>query len=150
MESLGGCQFSCGATLDTWKGIIDGVYFSELSVTNKEMTKTPDMTEKLGSLLEVGSMLPGRLGYNNLRRMWGWLVPPVTGNYTFWIASDENGELWLSINDDPTNKVRACYAPTSVGHNRDWYLYPQQQSTLIPLDAGQAYYFEVCDARLLC
>jgi hypothetical protein len=142
MESLGGCQFTCGATLDTWEGINNGIYFSELSVTNK-LTKTPDKTERLGSLLEAPPM-----GDNNGRRMWGWLVPPVTGDYTFWIAADDYGEFWLSINDDPANKVRACFAPTLAAYDRDWYQYPQQQSTLIQLIAGQSYYFEVCVTRL--
>jgi len=137
MESLGGCQFSCGATLDTWEGIVDGIYFSDVSVTNT-LIKTPDKTERLGSLLEAPP-----IGDNFCSRMWGWLIPPVTGDYTFWIASDDNGEFWLSIDDDPANRVRACYASHAVANKRDWYFFPQQQSKLIPLVAGQAYFYEV-------
>ena len=39
-------------------------------------------------------------------RMRGYITAPATGNYTFWIAGDDNSELWLSLNDNPANKVR--------------------------------------------
>ena len=117
---------------------MDGIYFSDLSVTNT-LTKTPDKTERLGSLLEAPSNVCDAYG----SRMWGWLVPPVTGDYTFWIAPDNNGEFWLSIDDDPENKIRACYAPHAVRYERDWYFFPQQQSNVIPLVAGQPYFYEV-------
>ena len=136
IESLGGCQFSCGATLDTWDDVKDGFYFSDLSATNT-LTKPPDKTERLGSLLEAPP-----IGDNFCSRRWGWLIPPVTGDYTFWISSDDYGELWLSIDDDPANKVRACYVPHWV-NKWDWDFFPQQQSKLIPLVAGQAYFYEV-------
>src|SRR5688572_891935 len=34
----------------------------------------------------------------------GYFYPPTTGNYTFAIASDDNGLLFLSTNADPANK----------------------------------------------
>ena len=42
-------------------------------------------------------------------RIRGYLSPPMTGYYTFWIASDDNGELWLSTDDNPANKVKIAY-----------------------------------------
>jgi hypothetical protein len=74
--------------------------------------------------------------------MKGWLVPPISGDYTFWIASDDNGELWLSTDSDPLNKVRVCYQPFSA-ESRRWNTYSEQKSSLIALVAGQAYYYEV-------
>ena len=44
---------------------------------------------------------PGNEGNFRLTRMRGWLRPPVTGNYTFWIASDDSSELWLSTDSNP-------------------------------------------------
>jgi hypothetical protein len=35
-----------------------------------------------------------------------YITAPATGNYTFWIAGDDNSELWLSLNDNAANKVR--------------------------------------------
>ena len=44
--------------------------------------------------------------------MRGYIKAPVTGNYIFWIASDDNSELWLStINDNPVNKVNIASVP---------------------------------------
>ena len=67
----------------------------------------------------------------------------MTGYYTFWIASDDNGELWLSTNDNPANKVKIAYVTSWTG-SRDWSNAdnPTQQSAQIYLQAGQRYYVE--------
>src|SRR5262249_37526348 len=38
------------------------------------------------------------------QRMRGYLVPPITGDYIFWLASDDGGELFLSMDESPVNK----------------------------------------------
>src|SRR5437867_7452088 len=35
------------------------------------------------------------------QRMRALLLPPVGGNYVFWIASDDNGALYLSTTENP-------------------------------------------------
>jgi hypothetical protein len=40
------------------------------------------------------------------------------------------------------NKILVCFAPTVTGTN-EWTKFPEQESTLIKLVAGEAYYFEV-------
>jgi hypothetical protein len=74
--------------------------------------------------------------------MKGWLTPPVTGDYVFWIASDDYGEFWLSSDDHPDNKFRMCFVP-GYTEIREWTKYSEQESTSILLVAGGAYYFEV-------
>jgi len=74
-------------------------------------------------------------------RIQAWLYAPVTGDYKFWIATDDNGELWLSSDEDPANKqlisrVSAWASP------RDWGDDDVTPSGLIPLVAGQKYYIE--------
>jgi arabinogalactan endo-1,4-beta-galactosidase len=64
-------------------------------------------------------------------RIRGYLNPVISGDYTFWIASDANSELWLSTNDNPANAVLIASVPANP------------QSSLIPLVAGQKYYIEV-------
>ena len=44
-------------------------------------------------------------------RLRGYITAPVTGSYTFWIASDDKSELWLSTNDNPVNKVNIASVP---------------------------------------
>ncbi len=137
VESLGGCQFSCGATLETWTGI-SGTSIVDLMGGTNNFTNTPNRTARLGSLLEAS---PSTDDYYGIR-MKGWLMPPVSGDYMFWIASDDTGELWLSSDDHRENKIRVCFVLEATGV-REWYKFLDQQSTSIPLEAGEAYYFEV-------
>ena len=137
VESLGGCQFSCGATLETWTGIT-GTGIADLRGGTNNLANPPSRTERLGSLLEA----PTNTDDNYGSRMKGWLMPPVTGEYVFWIASDDQGELWLSSNDHRENKVLVCFVPEFT-EAREWTKYPGQKSIWIRLEVGEAYYFEV-------
>lgn len=75
-------------------------------------------------------------------RIRGYLNPLTSGNYRFWIASNDNSELWLSTNDDPCNATRIAYAQ-GYTNARQWDKYTTQKSSLISLLAGQKYYIEV-------
>ncbi|MCX8155867.1 MAG: immunoglobulin domain-containing protein [Verrucomicrobiae bacterium] len=88
-------------------------------------------------------------------RFQGYLIPERTGNYTFYIASDDNGELYLSTDENPANIRLICYEP-SYGNSRDWTsnaggrrgINPatgMQANISVPifLQAGKAYYIEV-------
>src|SRR5262245_51477278 len=44
---------------------------------------------------------PTEFAENYGQRMRALLLPPITGNYTFWIATDDGGALFLSTNEDP-------------------------------------------------
>ncbi len=74
--------------------------------------------------------------------MKGLLIPPVSGNYTFWITSNDYSELWLSTDDDPANVELVCYDYSLVA-SREWDAYPEQESFPIRLVAGQSYYYQV-------
>ena len=74
-------------------------------------------------------------------RLRGYITAPVTGSYTFWIASDDNSELWLSTNDNPVNKVKIASVPDWTD-SRQWNKFPSQKSAAITLTAGQRYYVE--------
>ena len=41
----------------------------------------------------------------------GYVYPPTTGNYVFYIASDDTGNLFLSTDDNPTNKRLIAFEP---------------------------------------
>ena len=134
---LGSCLYNCGASLDTWTGIGGSTITDLMSGTNN-FADSPDKSERLVSLLEA----PTNAGDNYGSRMRGWLMPPVTGLYEFWIASDDQGEFWLSSNDNPANKTRRCYMPVAVSPLFFTAL-PEQKSASISLVAGQPYYYEV-------
>ena len=71
----------------------------------------------------------------------GYLCPPLTGSYTFWIASDDNGELWLSTTSSASNKIRIAYH-TAWTNSQEWSKYSTQKSVAINMIAGQQYYIE--------
>ena len=74
-------------------------------------------------------------------RMRGYIHAPYTGDYVFWIASDDNSELWLSTDPNPANKVLIAYVPVWT-NPREWNKFSSQQSQPIHLRAGQTYYIE--------
>ncbi|HYE33646.1 MAG TPA: lamin tail domain-containing protein [Methylomirabilota bacterium] len=89
---------------------------------------------------------PQEWGDNYGTRLRGYVTAPTTGNYTFWIAGDDNCHLLLSSDESPTNAKLIARVAT-------WTAYQQwqeprdgnaalQQSAAIPLVAGRRYYIE--------
>jgi hypothetical protein len=48
--------------------------------------------------------IPGGFGNNYAQRVSGWFIAPTAGNYTFYISSDDDADLFLSTDSDPANK----------------------------------------------
>lgn len=74
-------------------------------------------------------------------RIYGYIFPPQTGDYTFWIATDDTGELSLSTDDNPANKTKIANVDGWTNY-REWGKYPLQKSGTISLQAGKKYYIE--------
>ncbi len=74
-------------------------------------------------------------------RIRGFIHPPQTGDYVFWMAADDYAELWLSSSEDPAKKSRIVnmnrWTPSRV-----WEKYPEQKSKPVRLEAGKRYYIE--------
>jgi hypothetical protein len=85
--------------------------------------------------------LPTSTADNYGSRMRGYITPPTTGNYIFWIASDDNSELWLGTSSDPATARQIASVP-SWTNSREWTKFTQQQSASIALTAGSRYYIE--------
>lgn len=98
---------------------------------------TPSGTNTLSSLEG-----PVNWADNYGSRIRGYILVPATGSYTFWLASDENGQLWLSPDTDPANKQMVASVSTSTA-SREWIKEAGQKSAPISLVAGQKYYVEV-------
>jgi len=81
-------------------------------------------------------------GWNNYgQRLRAFVVPPMSGNYTFWIASDDSSLFLFSTNENPANEAQVA----SVTSWTSWQAFndePTQQSAPIYLQAGQRYYME--------
>ena len=74
-------------------------------------------------------------------RIRGYLNPITSGSYTFWIASDDSSELWLSTDADPSHKSKIAYV-SGYTSEYQWNKFTSQQSSSISLVAGQSYYIE--------
>jgi len=85
---------------------------------------------------------PSNIADNYGQRLSGYLRAPDSGSYTFWIASDDGSELWLSTTSSPANKVRIAYSDGAT-NPREWEKYGTQRSAPITLEGGKFYYVEV-------
>ena len=77
----------------------------------------------------------------------GYLTPPETGDYTFWTASDDGSEVWLSSDDTPANAKLVC-SVTGWMNYQDWTYTSglpgtTYKSTPVTLQAGKKYYVDV-------
>jgi len=81
-------------------------------------------------------------GMNNYgQRLRTFVVPPTSGSYTFWIASDDSSALLLSSDESPSNATRIAWV--NVWTNpREWTKEANQKSGPIALEAGRRYYLE--------
>ncbi|MBL7739475.1 MAG: fibronectin type III domain-containing protein [Chitinophagaceae bacterium] len=129
-----GCTGTGTINYQKWNSIT-GTSVSSLT-SNANYPNNPSVSGTLG-IFEI----PVNSGNNYGMRVYGYICPPTTGSYTFWIASDDNGELWLSTSSSPANKVRIAYH-TSNTSSRQWNKFATQKSAAITLTAGQLYYVE--------
>jgi signal transduction histidine kinase len=102
-----------------------------------------------GSQIRKTFEAPSNWGDFHLSRMRAFLHPRVTGEYTFWIASDNSSDLLLSPDDNPARARRIAFInPGNWVNSREWSRFPSQHSETIPLRAGQAYYIEAMQEQL--
>lgn len=99
-----------------------------------------DTHQITGGDLNNNPAFGGTFGDNYGDSLSGWITPTVSGQYYFFIASDDASELWLSTDSNPANvaliaqEVGCCHgfqepgAPTTSG--------------LISLNAGTPYFIQ--------
>lgn len=75
-------------------------------------------------------------------RVYGYIVPPTTGNYQFNVTGDDNVKLYLSNNQNSVGRTLIAEVPGYSG-TTEYNKYSQQTSSAISLTAGQHYYVEL-------
>ncbi len=75
------------------------------------------------------------------QRISGYVTAPASGQYTFWIASDDKAALYLSTSEDAGKKSKIAEV-NSWTNPREWAKHSSQQSVKITLEAGKRYYIE--------
>lgn len=120
---------------DYWTGI-NGSTISSLT-SNANYPNNPTGSVQLTSLEG-----PTNWANNYGTRIRGYVHPATSGSYTFWVAGNDNTDLYLSTSDNPANSSRIAYVNGST-NSRQWNKYASQQSVTINLTGGQKYYIEV-------
>lgn len=125
----GECFASGSISRDYWSGVPGS------RVSNIPVNSEPTGTDRIPSFSTSDN------GTNYGARVRGFLCPPLTGNYDFYISSNDHSELWLSTDNDPSNKRRIAYVPGATVRY-DWNKFPSQISSPVHLVAGESYYIE--------
>lgn len=115
---------------------IKGVRIKNLT-SHSSYPSSPTKVDTLVGLIET-SLDKDHYG----TRMRGFLHPPQTGWYTFWISGDDNCELRLSTDYDTSN-VRTIASVPEWTHLNEWGKFESQKSDSIYLYAKDAYYMEI-------
>ena len=124
-------------------GSITQSFYENISgVTVADLTSSSSFPNDPDSLSQLTSINVGSHGdsYGSVIR--GYVIPPTTGSYTFWVAGDDRADMRLSSNASPANAAVIATLTGAVGSN-DWTGQPNQQSAPVTLTAGQPYYLEI-------
>src|SRR5690348_9971149 len=83
-------------------GGINGTAVSALTADARYTSNTPDAVYWMPGF-DTRSVLPADDHENYGARISGFLVPEQTGDYDFFISSDDSSELWLSTSESTAN-----------------------------------------------
>jgi fibro-slime domain-containing protein len=102
------------------------------------MTETSPYSDTLTS-----PYLGSNLNQFNYGIKWtGWIIPPITGAYTFITRSDDESRFYLSTDAEESHRSAKPICRIEPGWTVDWPTSGQAVSASIPLEAGHRYYFE--------
>jgi hypothetical protein len=117
-----------------WTGI-SGISVSDLT-SHASYPNSPN-----GSDLRSNFTAPTDWADNMGQRMRGWIYPPVSGEYTFWVSGDDESQLFLSTDATSANSALIARVPSWTSP-LIWTTFPEQKSVKITLEAGKPYYIE--------
>jgi hypothetical protein len=110
----------------------DGVFtnsfltnFSTMQITGGDLNNNPAF---------------GSLGDNYGDIVYGWIKPPATGSYTFFLRSDDASQLWLSSDANPANAAEIANEDGCCNPFQEPGPSVTQTSVPIALDASKSYY----------
>lgn len=145
--SLSSSQFKIGVTPLTANGSNQGLsrqVYKDASIDgNLDSLKTfvnfPDTPTETS--IEAAFVAPSNIAHHYGQVMQGYIVPPISGEYTFWIAADDQAELYLSNNEKEQDLVKISQL-SSYTNPKQWDRHASQQSSVQKLVAGRAYYIK--------
>jgi hypothetical protein len=123
-------------TRQVWTGIALNTYTIADLKTDVRYPNTPTTVDEITTTYESTDR-----GDAYGERIFGYLIPAVTGSHTFTITGDDDVELYLSTNATAASKVKIA-GFTGYTSATQYTKYAGQKSVAINLTAGVAYYVE--------
>jgi uncharacterized protein (DUF1800 family) len=127
--------------LDTGRSIVREFW---TGVPGTNVSAIPVSSPASGSNTLTSLEAATNFGDNYGARIRGFLTPPVSGNYYFWIAANNAAELWISNDEEPVNAFKRAWVTSGTGV-RQWNKPGEtgQKSPWLALEAGKRYYMEI-------
>ncbi|MEY4243209.1 MAG: hypothetical protein RLZZ245_794, partial [Verrucomicrobiota bacterium] len=126
-----------GTTSGLWQEIYTGIGGDAVSslTSSAKFPNSPDSKARITSAASTTN-------YGDFygQRWTGWITPAVTGNYRFYLASDDSSEIWLGTGDQPASAVRILEL-SGWTNEKQWSA--RSPSAWKSLTAGVRYYIEV-------
>lgn len=141
VAALGAALLSFSSDVHAQQGLLRQVYTNVFGgvdglLLSPDFPGNPSFTELIPEFRAASGT-----GTDYGQKISGYIVPPQTGEYTFWLASDDEGRLFLSQDENPENRQQIATVLTWVSPGQ-WELESGQRSQPIPLEAGKPYYIE--------
>ncbi|WP_273427004.1 PA14 domain-containing protein [Marinobacter sp.] len=115
---------------------LDGVEIDTMTAS----AKFPDNPDEVASLTSLEDPENRAEYYGSYVR--GFIKPPASGEYRFFISGNDQAEFWLSTSDSPENVDLLSLTPAWTNVN-EFDKYSSQTSRYVTLDSSKRYYFEV-------
>jgi|GEM_PF-379869 len=125
-------------------GKVEVRYFDGIGgATVADMTATPQYPDNPDEIAELNELeRPTNRAENYGSFVRGFISPPATGEYRFFIYGNDEVQFWLSPTEQAADAEMTASTPayTNVG---DFSKYASQTSGLKYLTAGKRYYFQI-------
>ena len=79
--------------------------------------------------------------------MTGLFRAPRTGDYQFYLVSDDHSKVWLSTDATAANKAEIINFTSYSSYRGHMLFYDSNKSDMVTLQAGNFYYFEIQHAQ---
>jgi pimeloyl-ACP methyl ester carboxylesterase len=142
-DPTGAPTATCGSV--SRKYVVNNTYNIQSIKNNTNWSGADNLAFGLKAVGWAGSQSPQadeNYGENYGEVLKGYIKPLATGTYTFWLASDDQSEFYLSADNSPNNKAKIAHVNSWTFKN-EWAKEANQKSAQVFLTAGQSYYFEL-------
>lgn len=129
-----------GSILFEWWDNVPG-YDTQNLILHPDYPNYPAGWQLAGSFEMPVTFSPQSVREQYGTRWRGYVCPPQTGVYTFYIASDDSSKLFLSSDENSANARLIAYVDDWTPP-RQYFRFSSQRAQPVTLQAGRAYYIE--------